>query len=201
MSFLSLHRAFGLFCCVAIFLPACSENPSARKSLSAEQKQEFSSRGDDLSDQLIKTLGGQLKAALAGGDPLNAVKVCQQVAQPLTSQISDETGNATVSRITLKPRNPVNAPEDSYDRELLDKWTALATKQAIPGSQLIPVDGTRVRYYRPLFIQEVCTKCHGSADSLEPELSALLDSLYPEDQAKGYRTGDFRGAIKVEFEQ
>ncbi|MGM0774574.1 MAG: c-type heme family protein, partial [Pseudomonadota bacterium] len=37
--------------------------------------------------------------------------------------------------------------------------------------------------------------CHGK--SIDPEVKAKLDELYPEDQATGFSEGDLRGAFVV----
>lgn len=189
-------RVIGLSC-TAFFLSACSESPVARTQLSEQEMKDLTTRGDEISGALIKNLGGRLKAALAGGDVLNAVQVCQSMAQPLTEHTSDEAAGATVSRISLKTRNPVNAPADSYDSDLLAKWDK---QDVIPASEIVQAADGTTRYYRPLPVQEVCVKCHGPTESLQPELVSLLDKLYPEDKARGYKPGDLRGAIKVVFE-
>ena len=40
-----------------------------------------------------------------------------------------------------------------------------------------------------------CLKCHG--ETIEPETAAILDELYPEDKARGYKAGQVRGAFTL----
>ena len=40
-----------------------------------------------------------------------------------------------------------------------------------------------------------CLSCHGP--SLEPGLQATIESLYPDDQATGFRANDLRGLFWV----
>nr|VFK10650.1 MAG: Protein of unknown function (DUF3365) [Candidatus Kentron sp. LPFa]VFK26753.1 MAG: Protein of unknown function (DUF3365) [Candidatus Kentron sp. LPFa] len=55
-------------------------------------------------------------------------------------------------------------------------------------------DGVRVfRYMKAIPTLEVCILCHGA--SLSPDVVAKLDELYPEDQARGFKVGDIRGAF------
>ena len=40
-----------------------------------------------------------------------------------------------------------------------------------------------------------CVKCHG--EDIDPDTAALLDELYPQDKARGYRAGQVRGACTL----
>lgn len=41
-------------------------------------------------------------------------------------------------------------------------------------------------------------RCHGTADSLVPDLAAALREGYPQDEALGFAEGDLRGYIWAE---
>lgn len=41
----------------------------------------------------------------------------------------------------------------------------------------------------------LCVKCHG--ESIEAEVEAKLKELYPNDQARGFKEGDLRGAFTL----
>ena len=56
-------------------------------------------------------------------------------------------------------------------------------------------DGKTFRYMKPIPTAKVCLGCHG--DSLSAELAAKLDELYPDDQARGFKEGDIRGAFTI----
>ena len=53
------------------------------------------------------------------------------------------------------------------------------------------------RVYRPLGAASVCLKCYGDQTEQSPALRAKLNSLYPVDQATGYRIGEWRGLLRV----
>lgn len=41
----------------------------------------------------------------------------------------------------------------------------------------------------------LCVKCHG--ETIDPEVEAKLKALYPNDQARGFKEGDLRGAFTL----
>ena len=49
-----------------------------------------------------------------------------------------------------------------------------------------------VRVMQAIALGEPCLACHGK--TLKPELAALLEQRYPQDQARGYELGALRGA-------
>jgi lysophospholipase L1-like esterase len=53
------------------------------------------------------------------------------------------------------------------------------------------------RYYKALTVGELCLKCHGPLEDLEPDVRRSLRENYPGDLALGYALGDFRGSIRV----
>jgi hypothetical protein len=142
---------------------------------------------------LMESLGGQLKAALAEGGPVSAIRVCQQIAMPLTGAAGNSIEGISVRRVTLKPRNPANQP-DAADSAVLAAMQA----QAKPEVEIRRVDGT-IRYYHPLPVQEVCLTCHGDPATFPQELASVLTELYPDDSATGYQAGELRGAIRVDI--
>jgi len=40
-----------------------------------------------------------------------------------------------------------------------------------------------------------CLKCHG--EDIDPKVAAKLDALYPQDNARGYKVGQVRGAFTL----
>ena len=52
------------------------------------------------------------------------------------------------------------------------------------------------RYMKAIPTAEIpCLMCHG--DAIAKSLAAKLDQFYPEDQARGYKSGDIRGAFTI----
>ncbi|MDF1741347.1 MAG: DUF3365 domain-containing protein [Verrucomicrobiales bacterium] len=167
--------------------------------LSGAQRKEILEIGGKASSALMKNLGTQLKAALAGGDIMAAVTVCKNVAQPITAATSGELTGVTVSRTSLKTRNTEKNRPDAVDLEVLTKWNHLAGNAAEIEPSLVPIHENAVRYYHPIFVQEACLKCHGPTDAMDGKLRSFLSEAYPEDTALDYRVGDLRGAFRVEI--
>jgi len=44
---------------------------------------------------------------------------------------------------------------------------------------------------------KLCTQCHGSEQSIKPEVLASINNLYPEDKATGYSENEVRGMWKI----
>ncbi len=156
--------------------------------------------GNSMSDSLMKKLGGDLKAALSGGEPASAVKFCAQTATPLTKQTSQEFPNATISRVSFQNRNPANKADET-DKAVLKKWeTLLSEGSSLPAQELVSVNETTTRFYRPIRVQKLCLSCHGALETLDSNLAKMLTNQYPDDKATGYVEGDLRGAFRVEFQ-
>ncbi|MCG7858962.1 DUF3365 domain-containing protein, partial [Flavihumibacter sediminis] len=56
-------------------------------------------------------------------------------------------------------------------------------------------------YYKPILLQPMCLTCHGQPNSNIPaSLVATIDSLYPNDLAKGFSVGELRGLWQIRFQ-
>ena len=177
--------------------------PALMPTLTEVRRQEILQQGGEASGSLLASLGPKLKAALKAGGPEHALMICQQIAQPSTKEVSQNmTGGmtgVTITRVSLKPRNPENAP-DGLDTEVLTGWQKQVADDGKPPSDEVRVkDGKIAVFYRPILLQDVCLKCHGDPAAFSEALSDKLGKLYPDDKATGYTTGELRGAFRVEF--
>ena len=157
--------------------------------------------GRQLSENLLKTLKSELKAAITEGGFENAVEVCNLKAIPLTLMIEDATEkNITIKRTSFKYRNPENAP-DNIEKSALEHFQKLiAENKSLPDQYVRKVtqnNVVRYYYFKPLKVESVCLGCHGNPENMDAGLLNRLSRLYPEDKALGYNEGDFRGLISV----
>lgn len=153
---------------------------------------------------LGRALRGRLEQALRERGPLDAIDVCKTEAPALARRTGEAAGR-TVGRTALRVRNPENTP-DAWARGVLTEWNGRA-----PGVDWKTVEASAVvtnaagrrelRYLKPIIMEPLCLACHGEA--IEPTLAARIQSLYPADQARGFREGQLRGAFTVTepFEQ
>jgi hypothetical protein len=134
----------------------------------------------------------QALAAALAKSPAAAIDACRVEAPRLAREAS--SGGARVGRTSHKLRNPANAPAP-WMLPLLEAYLADPARRE---PRAVALDGGRVGYAEPIFLQAPCLVCHG--ESLAPGLAARIDALYPQDQARGFRTGDFRGLFWAELD-
>jgi len=146
--------------------------------------------------QFATALQTELKAAMQAGGPVAAIGVCNEKAIPITKQVSTEQG-ITLKRVSLKNRNPDNAPNEwqtSVLEDFEDRKAAGSDVGSIAWSETATVDGQQeFRFMKAIPTAAVCLACHGT--SLAPEVSQTLAELYPRDLATGFSEGDIRGAF------
>ena len=149
--------------------------------------------------QFFGNLKGELQAAMKAGGPVTATSVCQAKA-PIITDMSSANSGWDVGRTSLKLRNPDNRP-DIWEKNVLDDFEA--RKQAgkdlnnMEYSEIVMTDGRKTfRYMKAIPTADLCLNCHGV--NIKPEVAALLDELYPTDQARGYNAGDIRGAFTLQ---
>jgi hypothetical protein len=155
----------------------------------------YNETANKISKDLIKTLGGQLKANMKQGGPVQAVEFCSQNAYNLTKQVSDKYKGIEVKRISLNPRNPANTA--SEDEATILKSMQTMYKVGVKPRNIIQEKDGKVVVYKPLVIKkQVCLKCHGDI-AKNPKVAKKIASIYPNDKAVGQKMGDLRGAIVV----
>lgn len=136
-----------------------------------------------------------LKEALTSALPKGAaaaVSVCNEKAPQLAAAASK--GGIEVGRTTYRTRNPENAPAE-WMKPLLDELAQAPKKEGAFAAKTLP-DG-RLAYAEPIYIQPMCLTCHGAKANLGPDVTKILAEKYPNDQATGYKDGDFRGMFWV----
>lgn len=146
--------------------------------------------------EFMKTLKGELMQAMQAGGPVNAIAVCNTRAPAIAAEQGALRG-WEVGRTSLKPRNLANAP-DEWERSVLERFEQRKQAGEDPAKleyfEVVERDGRPAfRYMKAIPTAELCLACHGA--KLDPAVAAKLDELYPKDQARGYQTGDIRGAF------
>lgn len=143
-------------------------------------------------------LQGELKSALQAGGPVAAIEICQEEAPAIAEDLS-QGSQWQVARTSLKTRNPNNAP-DAWETEILKQFDARQAAgedvQPMAHAQVVETaEGKRFRFMKAIPAQDLCLTCHGR--NIDPQVIEALDKAYPEDQARGYTTGDVRGAFTL----
>jgi len=143
---------------------------------------------------LLAPFKANLKTALVKGmesGPVEAINACRVEAPHIAEGLSVD--GVIMGRSSHKLRNHANATPD---------WLAPVLRGYADGSsELSPMalslDDGRMAYAEPIMVQPMCLACHGEA--LEPGIAARISEAYPDDQATGFKAGDFRGVFWVVF--
>lgn len=150
---------------------------------------------------LAQQLGGALKKELAEKGPMGAVQVCKSLAPTIAGELSAKHG-MKLTRVSLRPRNPMLGLADAWEQEQLLSFDAKvrAGEKAETLEQAAIVDepaGKFFRYMKALPVQPLCLTCHGDAQAIPAEVKEQLSKDYPADRAVGYSAGQVRGAITI----
>lgn len=130
-----------------------------------------------------------LQEAMASGGPVAAIDVCKETAPDIAARLSDRSG-ATVSRTSLKVRNPANRALD-WQVAILEQFEQAGTAS----EHFERMQDGSARYLKAIPTGAICLNCHGTV--LPPDIRSKLDAAYPGDEARGYYLGDIRGAFSV----
>ncbi len=150
----------------------------------------------------FQELKGELVKGMKSGGPVAAIGVCNKIAPAIATKHSQASG-WEVARTSLKLRNPDNAP-DAWETRVLKQFEERRAKGEGPDTlafaEKVEEDGDQ--YFRfmkgivmPPMEKMPCLKCHG--ENIDPKTAAKIDELYPEDQARGYKAGQVRGAFTL----
>lgn len=135
----------------------------------------------------------RLKTGIQDGGPIEAIAICHEEAEIIAAKHSEQ--GWLVRRVSDRPRNPNNAAKGWEDKMLTDlkkNYDAGDEKKYL--SEQV---GNEYRLMKSIAIDAVCLTCHG--ENIQGALKQKLDELYPEDIARGYQIGDFRGAFSVTY--
>lgn len=191
-----------------LFFGSCSEN--AKKETTKENdvvevkvdsfetnKAAYIEKGMNIAKNSGKTLKGKLSAAIKSGGLQNGVTTCNNIAQKIMDSLSI-VHNAKIKRTTMKLRNPTDAP-DHQELSMMSEYNKLFNE----GKKLKPVVrqyNDSIRFYAPIFIEDVCLKCHGIiGENIKQENYNLIKKHYPRDEAIDYKLGDLRAIWSVTF--
>ena len=163
---------------------------------------QYKAEAKQITGAFFAELKGELVKGMKAGGPVTAIDVCHSLAPAIAQKHSEESG-WDVGRTSLKLRNPGNAP-DAWETGVLNRFAEQRAKGESPDAlvyaETVTVDGQE--YFRfmkgivmPPLEKMPCLKCHG--EELDSKTAAALDQLYPQDEARGYKAGQVRGAFTL----
>lgn len=159
-----------------------------------------------IAQEFASTLQGILLAELKKGGTLGAVSVCSDTALKLTSKVGEKYG-VKIKRISERNRNPKNAPTNENEKMILTLLQEEHNLLAAENKDNDAINELNIKkdklksqglFFTPIKTAGACIQCHGTEEQISPETLKRINKLYPEDKARGYKAGDFRGAIVIE---
>lgn len=181
-----------------LFLGSCSNKKYALKTAEANNYQIL---GDSLAMASQKALIGVLTKTITKSGTTQAIEFCNANALKMVDSLSQRY-NCTIQRVSDKYRNPADQPLSKLDKAILGEYKTnhLAGKKLISS---VNRSKNQTYYYKPITIaMPTCLKCHGDKSTdIEAATLQKIQELYPNDQAFGYKQGDFRGVWKITFNQ
>ncbi|MCB1139595.1 MAG: DUF3365 domain-containing protein [Leptospiraceae bacterium] len=202
MHFRIMKAASTSFFLLVFLLISCGESPhksgqdlqkAGYEAISISREGASGFPGDSLKTfSNFKTdLAKKLTTALREKGAPGAIEVCS-MASPEAEKA--HSGNASVYRISDRPRNPDHAP-DEFEMAVIQMWKSRKSE----GKEIGPVHFQSEKHeyvMSPIPLHaDFCLQCHGSAEEIQPATSQAIAELYPEDQATGYKKGELRGAF------
>lgn len=184
---------------IAGLLLSCQGRKDYSEKRETENLGDHLSKGEEIAGRSFAALAGQLSSAMQQGGVQNAVAYCNLKANPIMDSLSREF-NATISRVTLKARNPQNHAIGIDSTILADYGKALSGGEAIKAFVMAGEDGAYYFYAPIRIISPLCLKCHGKPEETITQADyEFILSKYPSDKAIDYSEGELRGMWKIVF--
>lgn len=135
------------------------------------------------------------------GGPLEAIKVCGELAPEIANRLSRENG-WRVTRVGTPVRKPLLGIPDAWEQNILEEFTARAAKgQSLAGMShgevVTEPGGQYYRFMKPIAVQPKWLLCHRSQKTIPETIKAVLKNNYPFEAATGYKAGNLRGAVSI----
>lgn len=207
-------RVFILIVFTFISLVGCGEKRSTveRKALEEEMRdreikkvseveitEAALQRGALLADTAQKILASALASQIQQNGVEEAIEFCHTNAYPLIDSLAS-LHHTSIRRVSLKARNPKNRP-DALEAALLDAYQYNIENDIPLNENVQEIEDGYILYSKPILLQNpLCLNCHGEiGEDISPKVNEKISSLYPDDQAHGYRLGEFRGMWSIKL--
>jgi hypothetical protein len=109
---------------------------------------------------LLQQLGTELKKEIAANGPEGAIGVCKELAPRIAGDLSRKEG-WKLTRVSLKPRNPMLGTPDAWEQQALQQFDARAAAGDKPETlEIVEVvqepAGRYLRYAKAIPVQSQC---------------------------------------------
>ncbi|MEP4891981.1 MAG: DUF3365 domain-containing protein [Aliiglaciecola sp.] len=159
----------------------------------ASSKQQMQNIAKQKMQQFGKQLKSELLNAIGTGGFESAVEVCQQQAPKIAAELS--TNGWTLSRTSLKTRNPDNQPNEWQKEVLVNFEQQLKQGKAMDKLVFSDIKNGQFRMMKAIPTGQLCVACHGT--NISSDLREKINQHYPQDTAINFSLNDIRGAFSV----
>ncbi len=179
---------------------AVNEKMEVKKLSDFEIIEEAMVWGDSISKEAQNQLISNLQKAVTEKGVDGAVEYCKVNATSILDEVADKYG-ISIRRVSNRYRNPADKPNED-EIPLLEAYEYNAENGIVSEPNLQKIDdGDAYLYTKSITIPNgFCLSCHGDPSSdLDQKTLEKINSLYPNDLAKGHKMGDLRGmwAIRI----
>lgn len=144
--------------------------------------------------ELLAPLKKDLMIALQTGmqeGPVNAIGACKVQAPAIAASLSVD--GVRIGRTSHRLRNPANVAPDWVD-SILEAYLKDESERA---PRVVSLANSREGYAEPIVIKPLCLACHG--ENLAPDVATQIKTMYPQDEATGFKIDELRGVYWVEY--
>jgi cytochrome c553 len=146
-----------------------------------------------------KVLGKNLMGTIQNKGTLAALEFCNEKAIHLTDSMATKY-NASIKRVSDKPRNPENAA-NQREIEIIEMYKK-ALNDSLDINPITETKNEQNQFYYPIITNGMCLQCHGKPEEqIKPEILNTLSELYPQDKATGYTENEIRGIWSITFKK
>jgi hypothetical protein len=182
------------------FLVATLFSTSIAFPVMADDMAKYQDEARKVVKEFATQLGGELKKEMEANGPGSAIKVCRDIAPAIASEASRKNG-WHVSRVSSKVRNPLLGTPDAWEQKVLADFEKRMEKENPANMDFAEIvsepQGKYFRYMKPIPLQDVCLKCHGTDEVRAQPAKDILATEFPHDKATGYTLGQLRGAFTI----
>lgn len=184
---------------LGLSLVACNnyetQTPDTTVRVLEKTDEDYIKEGKTIAENTFKVLSSNLQQAMVDGGIENALNYCNVKAMPLTDSLSKHY-NVTIKRVSNKLRNTLNQPTENEQTILNDYLSSNKPLKPVIAKN----ENGNSTFYAPITAKGLCLNCHGViGETLLQENNEIIKSLYPQDQATGYKVDDLRGMWSIEF--
>lgn len=172
----------------------------AKKLSEAQITEEAMIWGDSISNGAQQKLMANLHQEIQAKGHGSALEFCNVNAVPITKELSDKYG-VSIRRTSSRARNQENLPTKE-ELPILEAYEYNAENGIQNESNIQRIEGGEVLLFTKAIVipTEFCLACHGDAkNDIEAGLLYKIDSLYPNDLARGFEVGNLRGMWSIKL--